>query len=89
MSKHQIQCEYCGAVWWEQIFLDSSGKPNEVKCNKCGDKNVFIKDPDKIIDLYKGCPPFPNEKLEPCELRTDEVKLEDPPTDEIHRLTMN
>lgn len=52
---HKLICQYCDFKW-EQPYVYKY----DLKCAKCGDKNVedINLSIDKV-DYYKGAPPFP------------------------------
>jgi DNA-directed RNA polymerase subunit RPC12/RpoP len=53
-------CTYCNFKWTKKVY---SASDTDIKCLKCDDKNLIVKELAKTkIDTYIGCPPFEEKK---------------------------
>lgn len=58
-----LQCQYCGKEWEQTNFTNSDMM--FLRCIKsgCNDKNIRVRQLDKVkVDYYQGAPPFPEKK---------------------------
>lgn len=59
----KLTCTYCDHETVKQVY--SIHDLDNETCNKCGDRNLVIKDLAKTkIDTYRGSPPFVEKKDE-------------------------
>lgn len=63
-----LECIYCGHIWDRLIY--SEDQISKIKCIKCGDRKLKVKDyKDNKLDSYIGCPPFPEKEIKPLEFK--------------------
>lgn len=57
----ELEFTYCGKKW--NHVARSQAEIELMKCSKCGDSGLKVRDASKSkIDGYAGCPPFPEKK---------------------------
>lgn len=58
-----LTCKYCNYSWQDTFYNEMSVKNQ--RCEKCGDKDLKVRDyKDEIVDYYVGCTPFPEKEID-------------------------
>ena len=52
MDKYELICQYCGHRWNINYVQDY------IKCDKCKDSNIRVRDNSKKANYYVDCPEF-------------------------------